>query len=175
MPSFPTVDFVQFDLSSDPSGTRDSGGTVLGTTATNYLDFGNANTSTTSGAISQTNAMVLRVSDMAQASGVYNMRFYVSSATAFSEGSFRFLHSFKQHWQGADYALTLSDDDLSTTEPLQQNLVATNGQPVLSGITDDDVSQYIYTAVYVDGDVPYGTYGGGGAGTFRYRVYYDFS
>ena len=53
---FPTVQFIQFNTSVDPSGVRDiaaSGIKVLDTSITGCLDYGNVNT-TTSGGLSQT-------------------------------------------------------------------------------------------------------------------------
>lgn len=174
---FPTVQFLQFDKDVDPSGYRDipaSSIQQLNTSITGFLDFGNANT-TTSGVISETKMLIFRVSDMGDASGVYNLRFFLHNASAFNTGNYRFLYNRTTHFQGAGYQLSLTDLDIPTSEPLVQNVLSTSGTPTLSGIFDGHVSQYIYLAVYVDTDVPYGTYGGGGAGSFRYRMLYDFS
>ena len=179
MATFPTVQFLQFDKDVDPSGVRNlpaSAVQVLDASITGCLDLGNANT-TTSGAISDTALFIFRVSDLGDASGVYNLRFFLESTTAFGVGNFRFLHKIDTHFQGGGFQLTLADADLSLTEPTAQNVISTtpSSQPTLSGITDEDVSQYIYVAVFVDTDVPFGTYGGCSAGSFRYRMIYDFS
>ncbi len=177
MATFPTVQFIQFEKDIDPSGVRNvlaSGIKVLDTTITGCLDFGNANT-TTSGVISDTNMFIFRVSDLGDASGVYNMRFYLESATAFNTGNFRFLHKIDTHYQGGGFQLTTSDLDVPVIQPTVQNVLSTSGQPPLSGLADGHVSQYIYLAVFVDTDVPFGTYGGCAAGSFRYRMVYDFS
>lgn len=174
---FPTVQFIQFNKDVDPSGFRDtlaSGIKTLDTSITGCLDFGNANT-TTSGVISNTRMMIFRVSDMGDASGVYNLRFFLNNATAFNTGNYRFLHKIATHFQGPGFQLGLTDLDIPVSEPTVQNVLSTSGTPTLSGIFDGHVSQYIYLAVYVDTDVPYGTYGGCGAGSFRYRMLYDFS
>lgn len=174
---FPTVQFIQFNKDVDPSGFRDivaSGIKILDTSITGCLDFGNANT-TTSGVISSTKMVLFRVSDLADASGVYNLRFFLENASAFNTGNYRFLYKTVTHFQGAGFGLTLADSDIPIAEPIVQNVLSTSGQPTLSGIFDGHVSQYIYLAVYVDTDVPYGTYGGCGAGSFRYRMLYDFS
>jgi len=177
MATFPEVQFLKFNKDVDPSGFRNipSSGQVLDTSITGCLDFGNANTST-SGAISDTALTLFRVSALNDASGVYNLRLFLSNTTAFNEGNYRFLHKIDSHFQGAGFTLGLSDLDIPTVEPLQ-NVISTtpSSQPVLSGITDSDVSQYIYLAVYVDNDVPFGTYGGCAAGSFRYRMLFDFS
>lgn len=174
--TFPTVQMLQFDKDVDPSGVRDDPGSaikILDTSITGCLDFGNANT-TTSGVISNTNMMVFRVSDLGSASGVYNLRFFLENSSAFSTGNFRFLHRIATHYQGVGFTLGLSDLDIPLTEP-SQNVLSTSGQPTLSGIFDGHVSQYIYLAVFVDTDVPFGTYGGCANGSFRYRMIYDFS
>ena len=177
MATLPTVQIIQFNKDVDPSGVRHipaSGDGILDTSITGCLDFGNANT-TTSGAISDTKMFIFRASNMGDASGIYNMRFYLQSATAFGVGTYRFLQKVATHFQGAGFSLSLTDADTPVAEPTLQNISATNGQPMMSGITDGDVSQYVYLAVYVDKDVPFGTYGGCAAGSFRYRMLYDFS
>lgn len=177
MANFPQVMFLQFNKQADPSGVRDiaaSGVKALDTSITGCLDYGNVNT-TVSGGISPTQMLLFRVSDMGDASGIYNMRFFLQSATAFGVGSYRFLHKIATHYQGPGFALGLADADIPTSLPTVQNVLSTSGQPTLSGIFDGHVSQYIYTAVYVDSNVPFGTYGGCAAGSFRYRLTYDFS
>ena len=173
---FPTVQMLQFDKDVDPSGFRDNSSSaikILDTSITGCLDFGNANT-TTSGVISNTAMMVFRADSLGDASGVYNLRFFLSNANAFNTGNFRFLHRIRTHYQGVGFQLALSDTDIPLTEP-SQNVLSTSGQPTISGIFDGHVSQYIYLGVFVDTDVPFGTYGGCAAGSFRYRMIYDFS
>lgn len=173
---FPTVQMLQFDKDTDPSGVRHlpaSAVKILDTSITGCLDFGNANT-TTSGVISNTVLTLFRVSDLGDASGVYNLRFFLPSTSAFSTGNFRFLHKVDTHYQGVGFQLSLSDADVPLVEPTQ-NVLSTSGQPTLSGIFDGHVSQYIYLGVFVDTDVPFGTYGGCANGGFRYRMIYDFS
>lgn len=176
MAAFPTVQIIQFDKDVDPSGFRHisaSGIKVLDTSIQGCLDFGNANT-TTSGVISNTAMNIFRVSDLGDASGVYNLRFFLQNASAFSTGNFRFLHRISTHYQGGGFQLSLSDADIPLTEP-SQNVLSTSGQPTLSGIFDGHVSQYIYLAVFADTNVPFGTYGGCANGSFRYKMIYDFS
>lgn len=175
--AFPVVQFIQFNKDVDPSGFRDtvaSGIKVLDTSITGCLDFGNANT-TTSGVVSQTKLVLFRVADLADASGVYNLRFFLENASAFNVGNYRFLHKIATHFQGPGFQLGLTDADIPIVQPTAQNVLSTSGTPTLSGIFDGHVSQYIYLAVYVDTNVPYGTYGGCAAGSFRYRMVYDFS
>lgn len=174
---FPTVQMVQFHKDVDPSGVRDvlaSGIKVLDTSITGCLDFGNVNTST-SGGICETKMFIFRADDLGDASGIYNLKFFLENASAFNTGNYRFLHKIATHFQGPGFALGLSDGDILLTAPTEQNVLSTSGQPTLSGIFDGHVSQYVYLAVFVDTDVPFGTYGGCAAGSFRYRMIYDFS
>jgi hypothetical protein len=175
--AFPSVEFIQFSKDVDPSGFRDisaSGIKVLDTSVTGCLDFGNTNT-TTSGSISETKLLIFRATDLADASGIYNLKFFLDSGTAFNTGSYRFLYKTATHFQGPGFQLELTDADLPVSEPASQNVISTSGAPTISGIFDGHVSQYIYLAVYVDTDVPYGSYGGCSAGSFRYKMIYDFS
>lgn len=172
----PTVQFIQFNKDVNPSGFRHiaaSGIKTLDTSITGCLEFGNVNT-TTSGRISDTKMAIFRVSNFGSASGVFNMRFFLINTNAFNLGNYRFLNRISTHWQGNGFTLSLADADLPTSVPVQ-NVLSTSGQPVLSGLFDGHVSQYIYLATYVDTDVPFGTYGGATNGTFRYRMLYDFS
>lgn len=172
----PSVQFIQFNKDVNPSGFRHiaaSGIKILDTSITGCLEFGNVNT-TTSGRISDTKMAIFRVSNFGSASGIFNMRLFLINTNAFYLGNYRFLHRIATHWQGAGFTLSLADADLPTLEPVQ-NVLSTSGQPVLSGLFDGHVSQYIYLATYVDIDVPYGTYGGPTNGSFRYRMLYDFS
>lgn len=172
----PTTQFLEFDKTVDPSGSRNLLGSAvkeLDTSANGFLDFGNNNVST-SGIISATKLVVFRADSMGDASGIYNMRFFLSSASAFSTGTFRFLHKIDTHFQGTNFVLLTTDTDISTVAGVQ-NILSTQELPAISGTTDLDVSQYIYLAVFTDVDVPFGTYGGGGVGSFRYRCQFDFS
>jgi hypothetical protein len=174
--TLPTVQFIQFATNVDPSGHRHiaaSGVKTLDTSITGCLDFGSMNT-TTSGKISDTKLCIFRVSSFGDASGVFNMRFFLINTNAFYLGTYRFLSKIATHYQGTSFTLSLADADLPRVEPVQ-NVLSTSGQPTLSGIFDGHVSQYIYLAVYADIDVPFGSYGGPAAGSFRYRMLYDFS
>lgn len=176
MVTTPTTQFLEFDATVDPSGSRNLLGSAekeLDTSANGFLDFGNSNVST-SGIVSATKLVVFRADSMGDASGIYNMRFFLSSGAAFTAGTYRFLHKIDTHYQGTNFVLLTTDDDIPTTVPVQ-NILSTQELPAISGITDLDVSQYIYLAVFTDVDVPFGTYGGGGVGSFRYRMQYDFS
>lgn len=183
----PIVQWIEQSLSIDPSGSRhllsapDGFLKLLGTGAGQQLDFGNLNT-TGSGAISDTKLVYARVSNLNGASGVYNMKFFLTSTSAFNNGTSRFLEMKSLHFQ-PNLRLNSSADNTPTTFPSQQNLFATtsfptfqdNLQPWMNGIVDDDVSMYIYLALECDQNVDLGIKGGAGAGTFRFRLLYDFS
>jgi hypothetical protein len=186
MVNVPDVQWIEQDPTIDPSGSRDiaSGAAgflkLLGTAAAEELNFGTINT-TGSGAITDTKAIYARVDDFGDASGVFNMRFFLINTSAWGAGTYRFLEQKNLHFQPG-LTLTPAAKDTPTTVPTTTNLSGTIqqpqwslGSPWLSGVLDNDASQYVYLAVEVSNNVPVGTYGGAGAGSFRYRLFYDFS
>ena len=186
MVNFPSVEWIQQSTSINPSGSRHlhSAGAgfikVLDTGAGGVLDFGQLNT-TGSGNITTTKLVYARVSDMADASGVFHMRFFLVDTTSWGIGVYRFLERKELHFV-PNLTLNSAANNTPLVVPIQTNVSGTiqmplwqTGTPWMSGILDRDVSQYIYVAVEVGVDVPVGTYGGAGAGTFRYRLLYDFS
>lgn len=186
MVNFPDVEWILQDPAIDPSGLRDqeSGAAgflkLLSTAADGVLDYGQLNT-TGSGAITVTSLAYARVNDFGDASGVFNMRMFMSNTTAWSAGTYRFLEQKQLHFV-PNLTLDSSAENTPTTVPTSPNVSGTItepewplGKPWMSGLLDNDVSQYVYLALEVGVDVPIGTYGGAGAGTFRYRLLYDFS
>jgi hypothetical protein len=184
MVNFPDIEWLRQDPAVDPSGFREAKTTgflrELDTTAGGVLDFGQLNT-TGSGAITATFLTYARVADLADASGIFNMRTFLTNTTAWGAGTYRFLEQKELHFV-PNLVLNSAAANTPTTVPATTNFLGTItepeyplGKPWMSGILDNDVSQYLYLAVEVGVDVPVGTYGGGGAGTFRYRLLYDFS
>lgn len=186
MVNVPDVQWIQQNPSTDPSGSRDllSGGAgylkTLGTAAAQELNFGSLNT-TGSGAISDTKLVYARINDLGDASGVFNMRFFLINTSAWNVGTYRFLEQKHIHFQPS-LILNSAAENTPTVVPSTTNLSGTIiepqfplGQPWMSGTVDNDVSQYVYLAIEVSNNVPVGTYGGAGAGSFRYRLFYDFS
>jgi len=182
----PNIEIIQQSLSINPSGGRHLKSSIYGfeklidTSAGGVLDFGSVNT-TNSGSISDTKLIYARVNNFGDASGVFFMRFYVAAYSDFNQGTYRFLYRPSLHFQG-NITLSEADRDLSTSLPNSTNISGTStfsawqhGKPYMSGIYDDDTTQYIYLANYVGTDVPVGTKGGAGAGSFRYALVYDFS
>ena len=185
MVNFPAVEFIQQNPSINPSGSRHLHSSpagfirVLDTTAGGVLDFGQLNT-TGSGAIADTKLCYARVSDFADASGVFHMRMFLSNITSWGAGTFRFLEQKNLHFI-PNVQLNSAADNTPTVVPSTSNMSGTitsgwgNGSPWMSGIADGDVTNYLWLSVLVGVDVPIQTYGGAGAGTFRYRLLYDFS
>lgn len=184
MVDFPSVQWIQQDPAVDPSGFRDVLTTgflrQLGTGAGQELNFGQLNT-TGSGAIADTQLIYARVSDFGSASGVFNMRFYWNDTSSWGLGTYRFLEQKGLHFVPS-LTLDSSAENTPTVVPTSPNLSGTItepefplGKPWMSGLLDNDVSQYVWLSILAGVDVPVKTYGGAGAGTFRARLLYDFS
>lgn len=185
MVDFPVVEWVSQNPTIDPSGTRNATPPgflkVVNTAAGGELSFGTIN-NTDATAISDTKCVYARASSMGDASGIFNMKFFLVDTSAWSLGTFRFLERKELHFQQGGISLVAGDLDTPAVVPVSTNLLGTiqepqfrNGQPWVSGVLDNDVSQYVYLATLIETNVPAGTYGGAGAGSFRYRLLYDFS
>jgi len=181
---FPAVEWVQQAVATDPSGFRDVKTVgflkLIDTSAGGVLDFGQLNT-TGSGAITDTQLAYARVDDLGDASGVFNMRLFLINTSDWTTGTFRFLERKEFHFV-PNVVLDSSANNTPTIVPTLSNLSGTItepefplGKPWMSGIIDNDVSQYVHLAVEVGVNVPIGTKGGAGAGSFRYRLLFDFS
>jgi hypothetical protein len=192
MVTAPTIQWILQSSSVNPSGHRHQANPAygfikqLGTSAGQALDFGSINT-TMSGAISETKTIYARISNMGSASGIFNLRFFLNSTSDFSTGRYRFLEKKDLHFI-PNLILNDQANDTPRVIPQYQNLSGTipsvgrndygqwqKGVPWISGTIDDDASMYIYLAFLAYSDVPNGIYGGAGAGSFRYRLLYDFS
>jgi hypothetical protein len=186
MVQFPIIEWIQQSLSVDPSGSRDLKLTgagylkTLGTGAGEHLDFGDLNI-TGSGAIAETKLVYARVDSIGDASGIFNMRFFLNNVSTFGVGTYRFLERKEFHFV-PNLTLDSSADNTPTIVPPQPNFFGTItapefplGKPWMSGTLDNDASQYVYLSFEAGVDVPVGTYGGPGAGTYRYRLLFDFS
>lgn len=184
MVTFPTVQWIQQNPAINPSGSRHllNLGFIkqLGTGAGQELNFGQVNT-TGSGNITGTLLCYARASSFGNASGIFNMRVFLVNTSAWGAGTYRFLEQKHLHFI-PNLQLSSSANNTPTTIPPAANFSGTItapeyplGKPWISGIIDNDASQYLYVAVEAGADVPVGTYGGAGTGTFRYRLLYDFS
>lgn len=183
MIDFPNVEWVQNNPLVDPSGVRHLNTTgfvkQLDTSAGGVLSYGNINV-TTSGGISATALTFAHLESLGDASGIFNLRMFLVNTTAWGAGTYRFLWDKTLHFT-AGKSLNGGNDDMPTAIPATANLRSTivpgweGGAPWVSGVGDQAVSQYVHLAVLAEGDTPVGTYGGAGAGSFRYRLLYDFS
>lgn len=184
MVNFPSIEVVQNSLTVDPSGNRHLNGAgyirTLGTGAGQELNFGQLNT-TGSGAISDTKLCYGRLTDLGDASGIFNMRLYLNNITAWDIGTYRFLERKNIHFIPS-VTLNSASNNTPTVIPSQPNLSGTvqpgwlYGSPWVSGVPRDQAStEYFWLATEVGIDVNVGTKGGAGAGSWRYRILYDFS
>ena len=177
--SAPTTEWIQQDISINPSGFRaDHDPTkgfikVLGTGPGAFMDFGSINT-TISGSISPTKLAYFRVSNFHDASGVFNMRFFIKNFSDFKQGNYRFLGRRSLDFV-SNLQLSEADQNIPITIPTQQNYKSTRstnfprGGNAISGIKDDDCGQYSYIAIFADTDVNLGQK------TFTMRLLYDYS
>lgn len=182
MVTFPTVVLVQQNIATDPSGSRHLASApagyikALNTGAGGFLDFGSVNNTSTT-VVSDTKCIYARASTLGDASGIFDMKFYLSSSTDWSTGTYRFLEEESLHFQ-ADKALTAGASDVVTSAPANPNVgVTVNaefplGGTTISGIVDQDCTKYRYLAVLTETSVPVGTYDGAG---FTYNLIYNFS
>lgn len=173
----PQTQVRQYNVDINPSGGRHlAGGSgfikVVDTSSTGVLDFGDVDTTNGSN-ISSTRMVVFRVSDFGDASGVFNAKVFLTNINAWGAGTYRFLRRTEKHF-ASGIALTAADDDVPTVQANAFNLLPTSGTNYTQ-TNDDGVSEYLYLAVLVDTDVPVGTYGGPGLGSWRYRIVYDYS
>lgn len=183
MITFPTVEWKEYDPATDPSGVRHLQTTgfikVLDTGAAGQLDFGSLDI-TGSGAISDTKLVLARMSSAGDASGIFNMKFFLSSITAWNLGTYRFLCDKNLHFI-PDNALNDANEDASVVIPALPNVRSTVrvtapiGGNNISGVLDEDVTQYIWLAVLSAEDTTVGQYGGPGFGSFRFTLMYDFA
>lgn len=185
MVSVPVVEIRQWTPSIDPSGYRisDNAGDLatagyvksLTTAGDGALLFGSVNTSV-SGQVTPTKMLTAHVDSWGDASGILNMKFFLTSVSDFTTGEARNLYRMERHWHDS-LALTEADASLPTSAPSTTNLVSTLGSGVLADTSFADESQctqYIWVAMYIHTDVPVGTYGGPGGGGLRYRLLFDF-
>lgn len=184
MVTFPQIQWLQHDPAIDPSGHRHEHNPsfgflkVLNTNPGGELDFGAVNVAL-SGKVSDTKLVMFRPVSLGDASGVFNFKMFLVSISSWGAGTYRFLERKTIHFN-QNLVLTQADADTPTVVPATPNVKGTlapfflNGQPHLSGILDQDVSQYIYLAVFADTNVPPQQYGGAGSNGFRFRLLYDF-
>lgn len=67
-----------------------------------------------------------------------------------------------------------SFSEISNTLPASQNIFRQDGFPTISGVTDAEHSQYMYTSISVAPEHEPGPYGLSGSGSLRFRMTYDY-
>lgn len=170
----PVTKFAQFSSSgANPTGHRhqttfSSYIKELNTAASGILDFGTVNINTS--AYSPTKAVIFRIFSMNGATNVNNMRFWGATVPD-TQGLVTYcFKSITNYVSGI--ALTTASGLLPLILPSAQNVFRTDGNAALSGITDSQVSRYLYVNFYADANANTGKYGGDS--TFDYRMTYDY-
>lgn len=187
----PTITISQYAVSGvSPSGHRHEDKEAYGwkrnvsTQAVSYLDYGSVNNAEVK-QHTETFAIIARVSDFGDANeAIYNLRLWISDLSALTEGTYWFNGFPSGQWL-QDLQLTdASGYALPQSLPSGQNWWRDAGgafdrndaafQEITgSGITDDQVTQFMYVSMSVNPDVPVATYGGDGGG-LTYRLTYDY-
>jgi len=165
----PEVKVVEFDVSAALSGT------LLGfaDTVSRALDFGQLDNSV-SGVVSDTKVVAMSGVTFNGNTVIEDMRFYAASASAFTQGNYQLLMDITNTWT-QNKQLTTGADNVPVSLPTGQNYFRLGGGAQIVGSGQvDGLGQWAYLAVFAGTDVPDGTYGGLGAGTFRYRFRYDY-
>jgi hypothetical protein len=179
----PSIKFSEFAVSGvNPVGQRHQathGSFVkqVSTSAGQFLDFGEVNT-TFAKRTTPTKAVVVYSDDFNDATeAIFNMRFWVSDISDFLTGTFHFNGFASGVWISGLSIDPLTDASglfIPTALPSGQNLRRQDGWPEISGVSQDgEVSEYIYLSVGFDTDVPPGVYGGDSGG-FTYRCTFDY-
>jgi hypothetical protein len=179
----PVIRILQQSLTIDPSGFRHTQDPAKGfikeltTAAGGQLDFGTLQLSS-SQQVSETKCVYARAASLGTASGIFNMKFYLSSVSAWNNGTFRFLEDHSLDFISSA-ALTAANSDTPTSVPANANTLGTvheaagwpRGKGFMSGILDNDVTEYIYLSLLAHNDMEGRTYGTSG---WTYRLIYDF-
>lgn len=182
----PTITFRQFDVSNfaDPSGARHlktGDASVhaafvkqLGTSASQHLDFG-INDISTSGINSSTKVVLAHMDSSGDlTTQLFNMKFWLPSTTSF-RGTVRY-NMFKSSyvassgWKPAYVLQNNSLEQVPTVLPSSGNILRQNGASTITGSGDSQVTEWVYLSVYTGRDESVGLKGGPGLNTFRYRL-----
>ncbi len=186
----PTITFREFDItiSSDPSGVRHLKAgdpsvhpaflKSLGTSVGEHLDFGINNISN-SGINSATKVVLAHM----DASGdlttqLFNLKFWLPSTTSFGgTRRFNFLKSNYAEASGWKPNQALQNDSVeqvSTILPTSGNILRQDGNELITGSGDSEVTEWLYLSVFTGTDEPVGLKGGPGLNTFRYRLTVEY-
>lgn len=165
----PEVKIVEFDVTAAISGTWENFVNIT----TRALDFGAIDNSV-SGVVSDTKAVAMSGVEFNGNTVIEDMRFYAVSAAAFTQGNYQLLMERTNTWT-QNKQLQTGATNVPVALPSAQNYFRMGGGTQIVGSGQvDGLGQYIYLAIFAGTDVPDGTYGGLGVGTFRYRLRYDY-
>lgn len=176
--NLPQINIIQLDNAINPSGTRHLGASCSGfvkfldTSSSGHLDYGFLNV-TNSGVFAGTKLIFFRPVSLGDAQEIFNFRFYLTSISAWSTGTYYFLYSRNIHFTSGKQ-LSLVNDSVPTSLPSSGNILSTASGTYIQSVSESGCSQYIYLDLYTNTNVPVGQYGGPGNGGFRYRLTYDF-
>lgn len=179
----PSIKFHEFSPSGvDPVGqrhltTHSSFVKEVGTGAGQFLDYGSVNTTFTK-KITGTKAIVAYADAFNDATeAIFNMRFWLTDISDFIQGTYNFNGFPSGVWISGLASDGLSDASglfTQTILPSGANLRRQDGWPEISGInSDSEVSEYVYSSIDFDTNVPPKSYGGDSGG-FVYRLTFDY-
>jgi len=178
--SAPSIKFNLFSVdNATPSGSRHLETAPnfvqkIDATATGVLGFGTIN-NTGAKASSSTVAVVPYVDNLNANTSVENMKFWQTSQTSLSAGTYTFNESVSPVWSSGISLTDASGLFSSSTLPTSQNVLSAAGATsVTTAASDTAAMEFIYLSVTVDTDVPQGNYGGTD-GSIKYRLTFDYS
>jgi len=178
--ALPNIVFRQFAVSgADPSGyraqdTHASFTKIVNTTVGNELDFGQ-NDITLSGVNSATKVVCGHMDSSGDlTTQLFNLRFWLSSVNAFTNGTVRFNQQRSSGWLQDNTVINDSAEQTPTSLPSSGNILRQDGSGIITGSGDTEVTEWIYLSVYTGNDMGVGLKGGGGRNSFRYRLSADY-
>lgn len=169
----PQTKFAQFSSSGvNPVGSRHltthaSYIKELNTAASGLLDFGTITIDSKN--YSPTKAVLFRAANMNGNTRIENMRFWLSARPQ-PIGTIYFNMKIMTPYQSG-ISLNEASGQAPTSVP-SQNLFRTDGHPAISGITDSEVSRWIYLNIGSESETTTGKYGGNSS--FKYRCTFDY-
>lgn len=192
----PIIKFHEFDVNDpSPSGFRHVTSATafvkqLGTGANQFIDFGSGNISNGK-QHSKTAAVVAFATSMNDATeAIFDMRFWISDFSDFITGSYNFNGFPSGKWiqgikltdasgyfiptnlpSGQNWWNSPNNIEFDRTLPIFQELTASGLDG--SGISNPNITQYMYLSLTVNTDVPPGVYGGNDGG-WTYRMSYNY-
>lgn len=185
--SFPSVHFYAYDTSetTDPSGSRHilfghpAFIKELGSGIASGLNFGDLRINLTTGSApatiaSRVQAVIFRNATVGTT--ISNMRIFNKDHTALQTDWSILQYATSGIWQPNPIWPSGIHSELTKQVPASQNLFRQDGQGSLVGISDANVSQYIYMNIIVSSDHPLGSYGAGlNSKELKISVIFDYT